>query len=44
MYNVATQQWVSQATSGERPEPSRNLCAVGMLGDEDTYEVCEPYF
>jgi hypothetical protein len=39
MYNVATQEWALQKTSGEPPIPSRNLCAVGVLGEEDTYEV-----
>ena len=39
MYDFATQQWDSQAVSGELPNPSENLCVVGVPGDNGTYEV-----
>jgi hypothetical protein len=39
MYDSAIQRWESQKVSGEPPEFSENLCVVGVLGDNGTYEV-----
>ena len=39
MYEPITQTWESQEASGEAPLAVRHACAVGVKGDNDTYEV-----
>ena len=40
MYDPVTQRWGNQKVSGEPPNPSEDLCVVGVSGDNGTYEVC----
>jgi hypothetical protein len=39
MFDPWTQQWRSQATTGDVPGETENACVVGAEGDEGTYEV-----
>ena len=38
-YEPVSQQWVTQLADGDIPAPVANLCAVGVAGDNGTYEV-----
>ena len=37
--DIASQQWFSQATSGDKPPSVRNACVIGRPGDNNTHEV-----
>jgi hypothetical protein len=39
MFDPETQQWRSQATTGDIPGERENACVVGVEGDDGTYEV-----
>jgi hypothetical protein len=39
MFDPSTRQWLSQATTGDRPSGVNYLCATGVQGDDNTYEV-----
>jgi hypothetical protein len=40
MFDPSTRQWLSQTTTGDRPSGVNYLCATGLQGDDNTYEVC----
>ncbi|KAK5165294.1 uncharacterized protein LTR77_009392 [Saxophila tyrrhenica] len=39
MFDPWSQQWLSQSTSGQAPASVQYPCAVGLEGDDDTYEI-----
>ena len=39
IFDVDSQQWARQRTSGNKPVSSQNTCLVGVKGDNGTYEV-----
>ena len=40
IYEPLSQKWTAQKTTGEAPPTHENGCAVGVEGDNGTYEVC----
>ncbi|KAK3705234.1 hypothetical protein LTR37_013395 [Vermiconidia calcicola] len=39
IYEPVSQRWLTQKTSGDIPSPVENPCAVGVDGDDGTYEI-----
>jgi len=39
MYDIASGTWYTQRTSGEYPQGRMGLCAIGVQGDNKTFEV-----
>ena len=39
IFDPISQQWSTQQVSGTKPSPVVNPCVVGVLGDDNTYEV-----